>query len=364
MLFIFLFEIIAIFFFSMEVTSVLFAKSMVVQLPVASVFLSIPEKDLILQKTDCLLRDNACGLDTQILLGDNVHLLPTSNSEKSLGWQKIEIPSQKTFLDGGWKLKKGYVRDFSLCSISRFGSTNATVIALSSVLFKNPSLNALSCGVLLAGTRIFVKKEKKIHGWYLVQLATGVSVYMRSPDAFLDSDSKALPSHLKRLMLTTVAKKFENTPYRWGCCSGFYGADGYPSGVDCSALTFLAHRSVGIAIPRDAHDQFLAARSLRMGRELKKGDLVFFAKYNSLLNAVKVHHVAMVLEKNLLIEATGMGCYSKKDFDLLPLKNRSNTKVRIVNSLDHESLSCSLDKIISGQSDRQGNLIFFGTFFN
>jgi cell wall-associated NlpC family hydrolase len=59
------------------------------------------------------------------------------------------------------------------------------------------------------------------------------------------------------------------------------------TGVDCSGLTNLVFRVNDIDIPRDAHDQWLAAE--RIGRDrLKPGDLIFLSEKGAPVSIVHV----------------------------------------------------------------------------
>lgn len=70
-----------------------------------------------------------------------------------------------------------------------------------------------------------------------------------------------------------VASRFLGAPYLWGGKSVL--------GMDCSGLTQLACDLCGIALPRDASDQWDALKSDETSfRELLHGDLVFFHRKN------------------------------------------------------------------------------------
>ena len=81
-------------------------------------------------------------------------------------------------------------------------------------------------------------------------------------------------------------------PYRWG-------AQG-PEAYDCSGLTWAAWRAAGVAIPRTAAGQ-LADLSPVRGR-LQPGDLVIYAS-----RGPSRRHVAMVVGRGRMVEATGRG---------------------------------------------------------
>jgi hypothetical protein len=72
----------------------------------------------------------------------------------------------------------------------------------------------------------------------------------------------------RRALLLEDAARMVGTPYLWGGLSGH--------GIDCSGLSFLLHRWIGLRIPRDADMQHAAARAVEPPFE--PGDLLFFAE--------------------------------------------------------------------------------------
>jgi hypothetical protein len=70
----------------------------------------------------------------------------------------------------------------------------------------------------------------------------------------------------KRKTLVEDAARMTGVPYVWGGISG--------NGIDCSGLTRLLHKWVGLDLPRDADMQYAAARPVEPPFEI--GDLLFF----------------------------------------------------------------------------------------
>jgi cell wall-associated NlpC family hydrolase len=95
--------------------------------------------------------------------------------------------------------------------------------------------------------------------------------------------------------LVETARKFLGLDYLWGGFTGY--------GVDCSGLTSLTHRSLGIVIPRDAHDQVAAGKEIELN-ELRPGDLVFFGENEG---RGVVHHVGMALGDGTMLHAPRTG---------------------------------------------------------
>jgi probable lipoprotein NlpC len=66
----------------------------------------------------------------------------------------------------------------------------------------------------------------------------------------------------------STARTFTGTPYKYGGTTR--------SGMDCSALTIHAYKSISLSLPRSAEDQSGVGQKVKQ-KDLQPGDLVFFA---------------------------------------------------------------------------------------
>lgn len=92
--------------------------------------------------------------------------------------------------------------------------------------------------------------------------------------------------------IAEIALQFLNVPYLWSGRSFF--------GIDCSGFTQLVYKVLGIAIPRDSHQQAEIGEVLSFVEESEPGDLAFFENEEG-----KIVHVGMMLDGQKIIHAFG-----------------------------------------------------------
>jgi len=103
-----------------------------------------------------------------------------------------------------------------------------------------------------------------------------------------------------RQQLLELAMVFRNAPYLWGGRS--------PFGIDCSGLTQVLYKMVGLAIKRDAYQQAEQGHTLSFVEEADIGDLAFFDNDEG-----RIIHVGMMLGGNSIIHASGKVRVDKLD---------------------------------------------------
>src|SRR5262245_2667248 len=92
--------------------------------------------------------------------------------------------------------------------------------------------------------------------------------------------------------LDQLVERFRGVPYLWGGRT--------PFGLDCSGFVQQVMAGRGILTPRDAHEQFLASRSVAASAAPRRGDLLFCGRPRS-----RMAHVGIALGRGLFAHARG-----------------------------------------------------------
>jgi gamma-D-glutamyl-L-lysine dipeptidyl-peptidase len=92
-------------------------------------------------------------------------------------------------------------------------------------------------------------------------------------------------------LVKQMAAQWLNAPYLWGGRTAL--------GVDCSGLTQVIFKLMGIDLPRDAWQQAQAGKAVKKFADSQPGDLAFFD------NKEDIVHVGILLGEGRIIHASG-----------------------------------------------------------
>lgn len=208
--------------------------------------------------------DSHSGLDTQLLLGDDVSVF-----EMREGWAWVQA------------VRDGYVGYVNVGSLTdRHDTATHIVTAPRTFVYSGADLRFPQAEALSMGCAVTVVGEAETRGTRYVLLTNGgalVEKHLRPVGERSDD-------------FVSIAETFLNTPYLWGGTSGF--------GIDCSGLVQLSMRMCGVDVLRDTdmQEQSIGA-PLDPGTDfenIRRGDLVFWKG-----------HVAIMTDSENMIHANG-----------------------------------------------------------
>ncbi len=137
--------------------------------------------------------------------------------------------------------------------------------------------------------------------------------YLMEADIQYISGAYATALHLEDA-LEAILNTFIGSPYLWG--------GRITSGIDCSGLTQLFARTIGIHLPRDAKDQAQYGRSVSFN-EMEKGDLLFYKNAAGIIT-----HVGIAMDQKQLLHASycvHLDFYDEKGIYNAKTKSHSHT---------------------------------------
>ena len=201
---------------------------------------------------------------TQLLFGE-VYELTRQSGE----WISI-----RCIYDGyeGWINQNQYCelteREFQLNAASQQG---VALELLSNAVSSNQSIPVVAGSSLpfFDGMNLKVAKEKFIYNGQAIQ-----------------QEGKT-PAIFER-----VALRYLNAPYLWGGRS--------PFGIDCSGLTQVVFKFIGIPLLRDAYQQAGQGSLVHLMDEAQPGDLAFFNNEEG-----KITHTGIILKDGRIIHSAG-----------------------------------------------------------
>jgi cell wall-associated NlpC family hydrolase len=194
--------------------------------------------------------DHRAELTSQLLMGETVRLL---RSTMSRDWWEVENRA-----DGyrGWVRGWGLVEG-SAARVARWSRrASARVAHLFIEVREAPGRGALVTPLFWNARVIPVTTKGR---FCQIELPDGRRGWVSAAALATGRASHDLVARIRGLL---------GIPYLWGGRT--------PLGFDCSGFTQQALAEQGIALARDAEQQFGRARPLRRGEEPRVGDLVFF----------------------------------------------------------------------------------------
>jgi len=234
--------------------------------------------------------------ETQLLYGEQVRVI-----ERAQGWARIEALEQPEFTHAKrWQGYPGWVPEAALISWEPLRAPTVIVVEPWASTFQDAYSATPSPWRFPLGTRLHAT-DMGGHLWQ-IELLDGNIVWMPHQSARSLEALNTLPPLEKRRLIVHTAERLLGERYYWGGRSLARDAPReLVTGVDCSGLVNLAYRSAGVAIPRDAHEQFLRAKRVSA---LQPGDLIFLSEKG---NPHHIVHVMLYVGNREVIEGPGTG---------------------------------------------------------
>lgn len=250
---------------------------------------AVPVADLRAQPHTHLQRGIQDSLqETQLLFGERVRVIKSEND-----WSYIEALEQPEYSHSKrWQGYPGWVPSSILVPWQEINRPNIVVTQKWVQTWDDFYLVKKSAWQFPMGTQLYARDFEAL---WEVRMPDGGVVWIPYKAAKSFYDLSTLSVDEKRSSILLSAEKLIGDDYVWG------GRSPHPGGVDCSGLVNLAYRTVGIDIPRDAHEQFLRAKKIN---QLQPGDLIFLSKKSDPKHIV---HVMLYAGEGSLIEGPATG---------------------------------------------------------
>lgn len=234
--------------------------------------------------------------ETQLLYGERVKVLATQD-----GWAHIEAIEQPEFTHTKrWQGYPGWIPSTLLSPWTPSSEPTIVVTQKWAPAWLDPSMLAPSRWQFPMGTRL--RATDSTRRMRKISLIDGATAWMSPEDVRSLEPLRRLTTAEQREAILRSAARFIGDPYVWGGRSPHDAhRPKYVTGVDCSGLINLTYRSIGIDIPRDAHEQFLRARPITT---LQPADLIFLSERD---HPKRIVHVMLYAGADEVIEGPGTG---------------------------------------------------------
>ena len=133
----------------------------------------------------------------------------------------------------------------------------------------------------------------------LIPIGASLNYYNKETNEFEIADKRYkitssidVTNHKRSNQIVDMATALLNTPYLWGGRTVF--------GIDCSGLTQLLYKIIGIKLPRDASQQVNEGITINFVSEAQPGDLAFFDNEEG-----AIVHVGVLDGKGNIIHSSG-----------------------------------------------------------
>ena len=133
----------------------------------------------------------------------------------------------------------------------------------------------------------------------LIPIGASLNYYNKETNEFEIADKRYkitssidVTNHKRSNQIVDMATALLNTPYLWGGRTVF--------GIDCSGLTQLLYKIIGIKLPRDASQQVNEGITINFVSEAQPGDLAFFDNDEG-----AIVHVGVLDGKGNIIHSSG-----------------------------------------------------------
>ena len=240
---------------------------------------------------------HAAEMMTQLLMGTPVEIL-----KKERGYFLVRSPDQYI----SW-VEDAAVAEMDAATFGNWQSAKKLVYTADyGYAYATPNETGLRVSDLVSGNIVkYVGQEK---GFYKVAYPDQRIAFIKMKDAIAYEQFVAMPNPDATKIINT-AKTLLGVPYLWGGTS--------IKGVDCSGFTKTSFFLNGLVIPRDASQQALVGESIdifeadtvnfaKSMKNLKAGDLLFFAAGKGKSANPRITHVAIYMENGEFIQAAGL----------------------------------------------------------